>query len=144
MVTGLVNAVISNQPHLKTRLATHAGRVFSIKFPVPANTSLTFRIDPLGRLMRHILTTGETEISPDLNIELLRWPKLPLTASQLKESVQISGYAALAETLADIAIKLDPRLGDFFQAQIGDIAAQRIDRLTDQIKSRLRQKLTSQ
>lgn len=132
LLSALLNALLNQQPHLKTRLATHAGRVFSLDFP---STVLRSTLNPLrfsiltdGNLICEALHSSDSD-NLDLLLTLNHFPQAPFTADSLKSAVRLQGHADLADTLAYVLANLNVQLGDFIQPFAGDVLAHRADHL---------------
>lgn len=136
VLAAALNALIDQRAHLKSRLASHAGRDFMVSLPLVNFSPLHFLVSTEGNFVSESLS-AEAPI-PDLSITLSHWPQLPLTPESIKASVRLQGHAALAESLAFVFANLDPKPGDLIQGFVGDIAANRADRLFALLKNRLR------
>jgi ubiquinone biosynthesis protein UbiJ len=98
LASALVNRTLDREPWARERLAAHAGRTFRV---VVGPAHFAQAIDDSGRLQ------AATQ-APDLTLTVspLRVPALLAQPSRWPELVVAEGDAALAATLADLALTL--------------------------------------
>lgn len=116
--TALVNRTLERQRWARDRLAAHAGR--TMRFDVgPAKVAWT--IDDAGRLR-------EASAVPDLTLTIspLRLPALLAQPARWQELVAADGDAALAATLAELALTLPILVEHALARALGPIAGPQV------------------
>lgn len=111
-----VNRTLERETWARERLAAHAGRTVRI---VVGPARAAFAIDEGGRLR-------EAAASPDLTLEVspLRLPALLAQPGRWPELVAADGDAALAATLAELALTLPMFVEQAFARAFGPIIGQ--------------------
>jgi ubiquinone biosynthesis accessory factor UbiJ len=109
----LINRTLDREPWARERLAAHAGRTFRI---IVGPAQFTHAIDDRGRL-------GKAARAPDLTLTVspLRVPALLAQPSRWSEFVVAQGDAALAATLADLALTLPMFVEQAFTQALGPV-----------------------
>ena len=118
------NLLARQQPWAAERLARHAEKTLRIVF---GGFSLTFQISSLGQLVpTEVTSTPDVvlEINPQ-SFDPIAW--LSSTARpDIAEYVHVSGQAALAQVVSELARDLRPDPEDALAQWLGDVAARRI------------------
>jgi ubiquinone biosynthesis accessory factor UbiJ len=114
----VINRTLERESWARDKLALHAGRVLVL---VVGPARLAYAIDDGGRL-RH------SDAAPDLTLRVspLRLPALLAQPDRWQELVAADGDAALAATLAELALMLPMLVEQAFARTLGPIVGQRI------------------
>jgi ubiquinone biosynthesis protein UbiJ len=126
------NLLTRQQPWAAQRLAAHAGQTLRICL---GGFQVTFTIEYDGTLL-----AADSAVVPDVVLELIA-EKLSLTAllapdtrTDIAQWVHVTGQAALAQVVSDLARDLRPDPEDALAQWLGDIPARR---LTNGVKGML-------
>lgn len=120
------NLLAVQQPWAAERLARHAGKTLRIALGAFA---VTLTIDSDGRLER-----SDSAVVPDVVLEIitekLSFARLFATQSpdDMAEFIHISGQAALAQVVSDLARDLRPEPEDALAHVVGDVPARKLVR----------------
>jgi ubiquinone biosynthesis protein UbiJ len=118
------NLLARQQPWAAERLARHAEKTLRI---VLGGLSLTFQISDVGQLIPTEVTS-----TPDVVLEINPQSFDPMTwlsstsRPDIAEYVHVSGQAALAQVVSELARDLRPDPEDALAQWFGDVAARRI------------------
>jgi ubiquinone biosynthesis protein UbiJ len=114
----LVNRTLNRESWARDKLVSHAGRVFGV---VVGPARVAYAIDDDGRL-RH------SDAAPDLTLTVspLRLPALLAQPDRWQELVAADGDAALAATLAELALTFPMLVEQAFARVLGPIAGQQV------------------
>jgi len=118
------NALTRQQPWAAQRLAAHAGQTLRIRL---GGFKVTFTIGHDGTLF-----AADAAVVPDVVLELvaekLSWAALlaPDARTDIAQWVHVTGQAALAQVVSDLARDLRPDLEDDLARWLGDIPARRL------------------
>ena len=124
VIASSFNMLTVQQPWAAERLARHAGKTIRVGL---AGFSITLTIDGQGRLEQ-----SDVAVVPDVTLEIdpakLSVSKLfdPADRQDIAEMVHISGQAALAQVVSDLARDLRPDPEDALAQWLGDLPARRI------------------
>ncbi len=118
------NLLARQQPWAAQRLAVHAGQTLRVRL---GGFQLTFTIGHDGTLV-----AAESAVVPDVVLELVA-EKLSLTAllahdarPDIAQWVHVTGQAALAQVVSDLARDLRPDPEDALAQWLGDVPARRL------------------
>lgn len=124
MLAASFNLLTSQQPWAAERLARHAGKTLRISL---GGFSVTFTIDMQGQLAQ-----SDEAIVPDVVLDVMT-DKLSVSGlfdtagrQDIAEYVHISGQAALAQVVSDLARDLRPDPEEALSRWLGDIPARRV------------------
>jgi ubiquinone biosynthesis protein UbiJ len=112
------------QPWAAQRLAAHAGQTLRIRL---GGFQLTFTIGHDGTLF-----AADAAVVPDVVLELiaekLSWAALltPAARTDIAQWVHVTGQAALAQVVSDLARDLRPDPEDALAQMLGDVPARRL------------------
>ncbi len=118
------NLLTRQQPWAAQRLAAHAGQTLKIRL---GGFQVAFTIGHDGTL-----TVADAAVVPDVVLELiaekLSWSSLlaPGARADIAQSVHVTGQAALAQVVSDLARDLRPDPEEALAQWLGDIPARRI------------------
>ena len=118
------NLLTAQQPWAAERLARHAGKTLRITL---GGFAVTMTIESDGRLVR-----ADSAVVPDVVLEIiaerLSFDRLFSTQSSrdVAELINISGQAALAQLVSDLARDLRPEPEDALANVIGDLPANKL------------------
>ena len=120
------NLLTAQQPWAAERLARHAGKTLRITL---GGFAVTMTIESDGRLTR-----ADSAVIPDVTLEIIAekmsFDRLFATksSSDVAELINISGQAALAQLISDLArdLRLEPE--DALASVIGDLPASKLMR----------------
>ena len=118
------NLLTRQQPWAAQRLAAHAGQTLRIRL---GGFQVAFTIGHDGTL-----TVADAAVVPDVVLELvaekLSWSSLlvPGARADIAQSVHITGQAALAQVVSDLARDLRPDPEDALAQWFGDVPARRL------------------
>ncbi|MEI8402230.1 MAG: hypothetical protein WCG12_15635, partial [Alcaligenaceae bacterium] len=118
------NLIARQQPWATQRLATHVGQTLRICL---GGFQLTFTIGHDGTLV-----AADAAVVPDVVLELvaekLSWVALlaPETRPDIAQWVHVTGQAALAQVVSDLARDLRPDPEDALALWLGDVPAHRL------------------
>ena len=119
-----INTLTRQQTWAAERLAQHAGKTVRISV---GGLQLNWSIKPDGKLVR-----AEIDSIPDVTLEIqleklnpLAWLS-PQGRPDIAESVHVSGQAALAQVMSELARDLRPDPEDALSQWIGDVPARRV------------------
>lgn len=118
------NLLARQQPWAAERLARHAEKTLRIVF---GGFSLTFQISSLGQLVpTEVTSTPDVvlEINPQ-SFDPIAWLS-STSRPDIAEYVHVSGQAALAQVVSELARDLRPDPEDALAQWLGDVAARRI------------------
>jgi ubiquinone biosynthesis protein UbiJ len=118
------NLLTRQQPWAAERLARHAGKTLRI---VLGGFSLTFQLSAAGQLLpTEISSTPDVvlEINPQ-SLDPLAWLS-PRARPDMAEYVHVSGQAALAQVVSELARDLRPDPEDALAQWLGDVTARRL------------------
>ena len=125
-IAAAFNLLTIQQPWAAERLIRHAGKTIRIAL---GGFAVTMTIDSEGHL-----TQSDVAVVPDVTLEIIA-EKLSLarlvesdTAQDMAELINISGQAALAQVVSDLARDLRPDPEDALAHVVGDVAAHRFMR----------------
>ncbi len=123
-IAASLNLLARQQPWAAERLARHAGKTLRISLGAFA---MTLTIDSSGHLEQ-----SDTSVVPDVVLDILT-EKFSLSTLfdvhnriDLAECVHITGQAALAQVISDLARDLRPDPEDALAHWIGDVPARRV------------------
>ena len=118
------NLLTQQQPLAAQRLAAHAGKTLKIRL---GGFQVAFTIEHDGTL-----TVADAAVVPDVVLELivekLSWSSLlaPGARADIAQSVHVTGQAALAQVVSDLARDLRPDPEEALAQWLGDIPARRL------------------
>ncbi len=119
-----LNLLVRQQPWAAERLARHAGKTLRVSLGA---FSVTLTIDADGHLEQ-----SDSAVVPDVVLDIIA-EKLslspffdPAVRMDIAEYVHISGQAALAQVISDLARDLRPEPEDALAHWIGDVPARRV------------------
>jgi ubiquinone biosynthesis protein UbiJ len=119
------NLLVRQQPWAAQRLANHAGQTLRIRL---GEFQLSFTIEHDGTLV-----AADSAVVPDVVLEFiaekLPWSTLlaPGANADFAQAVHITGQAALAQVVSDLARDLRPDPEDALAQLLGDIPARRLN-----------------
>ncbi len=120
-IAAAFNLLTIQQPWAAERLIRHAGKTIRIAL---GGFAVTMTIDSEGHL-----TQSDAAVVPDVTLEIIA-EKLSLarlvasdSAQDMAELINISGQAALAQVVSDLARDLRPDPEDALAHVVGDVAA---------------------
>ena len=123
-IAAAFNLLTLQQPWAAERLIRHAGKTVRITL---GGLAVTMTIDSDGRLAQ-----SDTAVVPDVTLEVIA-EKLTLSRlfanpsqADFAELINISGQAALAQVVSDLARDLRPDPEDALANVIGDVAAHKL------------------
>jgi ubiquinone biosynthesis accessory factor UbiJ len=118
VTSALVNRTLDDEPWALERLAAHAGRTFRVAI---GPMHFVHAIDDSGRLR-------EATQAPDLTLSVspLRVPALLAQPSRWNELVAVEGDAALAATLAELALTLPMFVEQAFTQALGPVVGTQV------------------
>lgn len=124
LIAAAFNLLTVQQPWAAERLARHAGKTIRIAL---GGFSVTLTIDVEGHLTR-----SDEAVVPDVTLEVIA-EKLSVASifssrsqADMAELINISGQAALAQVVSDLARDLRPDPEDAMAHFLGDIPARKI------------------
>ena len=124
MIAAAFNLLTLQQPWAAERLARHAGKTIRIAL---GGFAVTLTIDVEGHLTR-----SDEAVVPDVTLEVIA-EKLSVASifssrsqADMAELINISGQAALAQVVSDLARDLRPDPEDAMAHFLGDIPARKI------------------
>lgn len=126
MLAAAFNLLAVQQPWAAERLARHAGKTLRIAL---GGFAVTLTIDSDGRLER-----SDSAVVPDVVLEIIAekfsFARLFATKSPdvMAEFIHISGQAALAQVVSDLARDLRPEPEDALAHMVGDVPARKLAR----------------
>ncbi len=119
-----LNLLTRQQPWAAERLARHAGQTLRVCL---GSVQLTLTIEHNGHL-----TAADSAVVPDVVLELIAdkfsWAAVfdPTLRVDLAQCVHITGQAALAQVVSDLARDLRPDPEDALAQWVGDVPARRL------------------
>lgn len=124
LIAAAFNLLTLQQPWAAERLARHAGKTIRIAL---GGFAVTLTIDVEGHLTR-----SDEAVVPDVTLEVIA-EKLSVASifssrsqAEMAELINISGQAALAQVVSDLARDLRPDPEDAMAHFLGDIPARKI------------------
>lgn len=124
LLAAAFNLLTVQQPWASARLARHSGKTIRIAL---GSFAVTLTIDVEGHLMQ-----SDAAVVPDVVLELIA-EKLTIAGffsgqpqADIAELINISGQAALAQAVSDLARDLRPDPEDAFAHFLGDIPARKL------------------
>jgi ubiquinone biosynthesis protein UbiJ len=121
-----LNTLTQQQDWAAQRLSQHAGKTVRISL---LGFQINWRIEPDGKLVH-----AEDAVTPDVTLEILLEKLSPLAffdqskRPDIAEYVHVSGQAALAQVMSDLARDCRPDPEDALSQWLGDVPARRIAR----------------
>jgi len=118
LATDVLNRTLDRETWARDRLAAHSGRTMRI---VVGPARVDYAIDDRGRLL-------DATAAPDLTLSIspLRLPGLLAQPGRWQEIVAADGDAALAATLAELALTLPMFIEQAFARALGPIVGQQL------------------
>ncbi len=118
LATEVLNRTLDRETWARDRLAAHSGRTMRI---VVGPARVDYAIDDRGRLL-------DATAAPDLTLTIspLRLPGLLAQPGRWQELVAADGDAALAVTLAELALTLPMFIEQAFARALGPIVGQQL------------------
>lgn len=118
LATEVLNRTLDRETWARDRLAAHSGRTMRI---VVGPARVDYAIDDRGRLL-------DATAAPDLTLTIspLRLPGLLAQPGRWQELVAADGDAALAATLAELALTLPMFIEQAFARALGPIVGQQL------------------
>jgi ubiquinone biosynthesis accessory factor UbiJ len=114
----LLNRTLDREPWARAKLAAHSGKTFRV---VIGPATFAHAIDAHGELIE-----GRTPPELTLTISPLRLPALLAQPARWGELVEAQGDAALAETLAGIALTLPMFVDQALASMLGPVVGSRV------------------
>ena len=120
-----LNALLEREPWAKTRLLRHAGK--TVRFAL-LRMDVSLTVTETG-LLRPADSVAEPDVVLTIVPERVTMERLrpgPQAADAFADMTHISGDAAFAQVVADLARHLRPDMQDLLAERVGDVAALRM------------------